>query len=431
MDEALPNSEEAEIALLGAILLDSEVVYEVQASVKPTDFFWPEHRTVYEVCLALAAGKRPIDHFTLVSELRDRKRLESVGGVAGLRRYTEVLATMSAVRHYSRMVLEKSQLRQLHIAGHHMQKLALDANYAVADALAESQQLLARVLDAGSVEDHKPPAERLFAAYQRALEPQTLGLLTPWPLFNTMLGGVFGGQLLIWAGAPKMGKSAAALQLADFFSRHYGQVAYFALEMDEPEITERQLAIHSGVAVRRQRAGNLSLEERDALYDAVEICRGLPLEVFSHRVNTIDLMRKELRKMARRAPVVAFFVDHVGKLREVQTPTKLLPSKHERLDVAYNALIELARDFNASAHAIQHITRAGVDSGARPSLAQIRDGGNPEGHANVVTFVHRPDPSNLRGEGKLGELFVAACRQGEPGVVNTEFDGARGIWMPV
>jgi replicative DNA helicase len=244
---------------------------------------------------------------------------------------------------------------------------------------------------------------------------------------NNLLGGCYPAQLWLWAGAPKAGKSAAILCLADYIAQTFGQVVYFAIEMDEPEVTQRQLAMYSGVQVIRQNSGDLSNFEKAKLKKASDDISKYPLQIVRHSVRSIVDMRRFLRRQLSGGPIKSVIVDHVGKMTDVLSGSAK-ENKVERLDKTYNLLIDIAREFECTVHAIQHINRAGQQQGNRPTLIDIRDGGNPEGHANAVIFVHRPDPMNLEGNGHEGEFIVAASRNGKAGIINVKFDAWRGVW---
>ncbi len=422
-----PHSLEAERALIGCMIVDAECVPEVLHLCRPSDFYSINHETVMRAIAALSDSGTPIDKVSLVSHLQQAGQLDRIGGVEFFSSLWDSIPSVASVVYYAKIVAEKAALRRLIAAGHRIVQVAFDCEGDPERALPEALEALMTEDSSGGVNEHLAPAKRLFQAYDRAVNPEHAPRVTsPWPTLNFKLGGFYPGQMIVWAGAPKAGKTNAALTLCDHVARTHGQVVYFAIEMDVDELTERQLAMQSGVSVNRQRSSRLSNDEKDRLFDAVEECKSIPFEAVRQKIRSIGAMRRVLRSFERVAPIKAIVVDHVGKMTEVMSGSKS-ESKVERLDRVYNALIDVAREFACSIHVIQHVNREGQRSG-RPSLIDIRDGGNPEGHAHAVIFVYREDPMNLVGRSNEGELIIAASRNGEAGIVPMRYDGLRGSW---
>ena len=424
----VPYALEAEAALIGSAIISPDCIPDILAHVEAQDFFSMPNELVFRTIIDIDEKGEIPNKITLVTYLRSRGYLERIGGIQALNAYVEVVVTPASVAYWAKLVAEKALLRRMISCGSTLERIARESEECPASAMEQAVEALMAVDTQSKYVEHLEPVKRLNLAVDRARDtdkPQVVS--TPWPQLNLAIGGCYPGQLFVWAGAPKAGKSAASLCLADHIARHHGTVVYFAIEMGESEITERQLSMYSGVSVIRQRATDISQRELLDLELAAERGANLPLEVVDRKCRSIAGMRRILRRIARNGPIKSIIVDHVGKMAEVMNDTGK-DNKVQRLDRAYNSLIDLGTEFSCAVHAIQHVNRKGQEAGNRPSLIDIRDGGNPEGHANAVIFVHRPDPMGLDMQAHVGEFIIAASRNGDAGVINMRFNGLKGEW---
>jgi len=423
-----PHAAEAEAALIGCAMTVPECLPEILEITKPSDFYSICNEIVFRTIVEIDEfGERP-DKIALVTHLRAKGQLDRVGGLARLNTYLDVVASPASVIYWAKIVAEKAVIRRLIAAGVEIERIARDGEQNPSDAVLRANEALQAVESGDLSREWVEPIQRLSQALDRAKSHDKSEVVTtPWPSINTMLGGCYPGQLWVWAGAPKGGKSAAALTLADHIARHHGTVVYFAIEMGEFEISERQLAMYSGVSAKRQRARDLTGREKIALEKAAAQGASIQIEVVDRQCRSASAMRRMLRRISRNGRIKSVIVDHVGKMSEVISGNGK-ENKVERLDKTYNALIDIAAEFECTVHAIQLVNRNDQQAGNRPTLTGIRDGGNPEGHANAVILIHRPDPMNLDHQAHVGEFIVAAARSGDAGLVGMHFNGGLGLW---
>ena len=433
-DRVPPHNLEAEMAVLGSVLVERASLAIAVGIVEPSDFYAGIHEQIFATMLDLRDAAKPIDKVTLAEELRRRGALERVGGMPYLTSLLETVPTAASMQYYSAIVREKAQLRGLIRAGGEIARLGFegesDAENAVVGASAALRAATERSASANGGISLSSALESRDAsladlAYGVALDTSQK---TPWSGVNALVGGFHPGELVVWASAPKMGKSAAVDMLADFLAAMYGQVAVFALEMGIDATAMRLLALHSGVSARAQRAGEVTEHDLERIADARATLARRPMRLYDRSCSRLADIRRELHALSRKAPIAAVIVDHVNFLNDVDGVRGDRTSKHERLDRVYRELLRIAKEFGCVMHAVQHVSREGMRG--RPSLADIRDGGNPEGHAHAVIFPFRANPSaSTADERSKGEFIVAASREGDAGTVPMTFVGYRGMWL--
>lgn len=421
----------AEMATIGSVLIDREMLEVVASIVRPSDFYSPQHELLFAAIIELGDAGKPIDKVSIAEYLRARNVLEKVGGIGALTALMETVPTAASAEWYAKIVREKSTLRGLIRAGSKIAQLGFDGEGDVDGALASAERAVAAITERGSAKVAPAWPPEVSARHLRYTDSIVEGLgatsqLTPWKTLNTMTSGFFGGELVIWAAAPKVGKSNAVGCLADYVAAHYGLVAILALEMGIDATHRRMIALHGGPSAREQRLGDLSIKDFARISDATATLHERPIAYYDRGFNRLSEIRREMRRLSRDSgPLKAIVIDHVGKLVDVRPGRG--ESKNDRLDIVYQTLLEIADELQCVVHAVQHINRSGAKA-SRPTMSDIRDGGNPEGHANAIIFPHREHPYGTPDERTHGEFIVAASRDGAEGSIPMRYFGWRGLW---
>ncbi len=432
-DRIPPHNLEAEMAVLGSVLVERASLGHAASIVEPRDFYAAVHELIFATMLDLARAEKPIDKVTLAEELRRRGNLEHVGGLPYLTSLLETVPTAASTQYYSAIVREKAQLRGLIHAGGEIARLGFESESDVEHAVASASTALRAATERSASANGGMPLSTALESRYAALADLVHGVArdtsqkTPWAGVNALVGGLHPGELIVWPSAPKMGKTGAVFTLADYIAAKYGRVALFALEMGIDATAMRLLALYSGVSARAQRAGELTDRDLECISDARATLAQRPISLFDLSCSRLADMRRELQSLSRKAPIAAVVVDHVNFLSDVDGARGDRTTKHERLDRVYRELLRIAKEFNCVMHAVQHVSREGMRG--RPSLADIRDGGNPEGHAHAVIFPFRANPMGTTRERSEGEFIVAAAREGDAGSVPMRFVGYRGMWL--
>jgi len=427
IDRIPPNASDAEMALLGALLVDSSMFAAIEGLVASEDFYQPMHQMIFDSILSLRAKREPLDKISLAGELKARGVYDNVGKVAYLSTLMDSVQTASSAVYYAKMIREKAQLRRLIHAGTQVTELGYCGEDDVLNALLRAERLVTAV----SRDTLDTPVETAYEAAGRALMAmgESTGLhpvTTPWKALDAFTGGHSAGDLVLIAAAPKMGKSAMVLSLADYIAGTQGRVVFFPLEMGVDRTAGRMLAMYSGVSVSRQKSGFVDEFDSKHLVRAQTKFESRQLLFVSERENSIARIRRKLTSIAKAGPIKAVVIDHVGWLQDVRK-TGGRESKNSLMDAAYYALIEIANDFKTVVFAVQHVNREG--SKGRPTISDLRDGGNPEGHAHAIIFPYRENPTGTIEEQRIGEFIIGACRDGQMGTAEMFFIGHRHLWV--
>jgi replicative DNA helicase len=428
VDRIPPHSLEGEAALLGSMMVADDLIPIVLSTVGAGDFYAHVHQPIFEAISFLASAQRPVDLLTVAEELRTRNQLEKCGNVAYLRSLLDTVQSASTAEYWAKIVAEKATLRRLISAGQKIYDLGFNGEEDVDSALTAAMAQVNNAVTSGRRDKSGQHISTvLLEVYDELSDAFTSktspALSSPWPTLDRTTGGTFGGELCAWAAAPQVGKSIALAQLAVWIATHHGTVALFPLEMGNKDTTRRLLGKYAKVTNRKMRTGQLESYDWDRIGVGMAELQGLPIWQFDRTPRkTVNDVRLAVMRLSQDQPVKAVVIDHANFLADA-TDYGSKMSKHERLDRVYQELLSIASEFNCVMHVVQHLNRAGMDS--EPSLANLRDGGNLEGHATVVVFPYRP---NIEQDPTRAEFIVAKNRNNPLNRIPMYFDGAAQEW---
>src|SRR3989344_293128 len=262
-----PQDIEMERALLGALLLNQNAMYEVADLIGVDSFYAGKHRTVFDGMLSLYAKGEPIDVVTLSSKLKERKQLADIGGASFLSELTSAAASPGSARHYAQVVQTKFVLRSLIDAAAKIGELGFEEDRDIEELLDEAQATVFSISQAPMLRSFSPIKDELTEAWERLEHLQkhegTLrGISTGFPQLDNLLAGLQKSDLIILAARPSMGKTALALDIARLSAtKHKTSVGIFSLEMSSQQLVDRMLAAQAGVNAWRLRTGKIKSEE--------------------------------------------------------------------------------------------------------------------------------------------------------------------------
>lgn len=427
MSERTPaHSLEAEMAVLGACMVDREAATVAIPILQQGDFYAHVHGTIFAAIAELANTGKPHDKIAVAERLKAKNALEDVGGISYLSQIvSDSLETVSSAEYYAKLVREKAVLYRLLQAGHKIANLALDGEDDAAAAIADSERALREAISGFGEAQSGGHVGSLLANIWREIDAASEGKIvaqgSPWPTLDKMTGGFFGGEMVAWFGRPKDGKSSAVAQLMQYVAERYGAVVLFALEMGENSVVRRLLGNRAGISSRRLRSGKLVGQDWDRLSDAMSDLAQLPVYIYSQS-RSVSQMRRTLLSLSAKMPVKAFIVDHMAFVSDVLNRPRN-QTENDALNQAYLRLLELCKELDCVGHVVTHANRAGYDH--EPTIANIRGGGNLEGHAHTIIAPYRENPAE---DPRSGKFLVIANRDGEVGAVPMSFDGPRNCW---
>ena len=423
---AIPADHEAEQAILGAILLDHDSLYRVLDKVKPVHFDDPRHRVLFEAFVALAEKSQAITLITLKNFLEERDQFEKAGGPAFVAALVDAVPTAAHAEHHARIVRDKALARSLIRT---CERIAVRGYEGATPARELLESAERQVLDVAT--GH---ADSFFAGLSDQLEPtfeymerfqagEVSGVHTGFGDFDRLTGGLNGGDLVILAARPSVGKTALALNIARNCAADYnGCVGIFSLEMTTRQLILRLLMAEAEVDFSRFRNGYLGDRDWPRLTAAADRLQNCRIFIDDSGVLTAGDIAAKARRLHREQQLSLIIVDYIQLIhsdtradrreQEVAETTRYLKVLAKDLDLPVIALSQLNRGPE---------TRPNPHK--RPMLADLRESGAIEQDADLVAFIYRDEIYNpdTADEGRA-ELIVAKQRNGPTGTVQLQFD---------
>jgi len=424
---ALPQSQEAERAVLAAVLLEPSLLPVISARLKADDFFLPRHRLVYQAMLDLQGQLVEIDLRTLQACLEQRAQLEASGGLAYLATLDSDLPDLSRVDAYGEIVKERSIRRQLIEASSEIIQDCLEGGLVAQEALGKAEQTILSLggesIQRGFARLH-PVLEETVLELEDRPGSSLIGIPSGFREFDRMTHGLNRGNLIIVAGRPGMGKTSLALNIAHNVTMHEGKgVGIFSLEMSEQELSLRILCSEADISFSKLRSGLLSDQQWQRIHKAVERTRDAPLYIDDSPNPTLLEIASKARRLKAEKGLSLVILDY---LQLMQAGGKY---ENRNLEIAAisRGLKQLAKELEIPVMALSQLSRQTERRGTdhRPQLSDLRESGAIEQDADMLCFVYRdeiyfPDDPEKKGQ---AELILAKHRNGETGTVNLIFLG--------
>ncbi|HUP46135.1 MAG TPA: replicative DNA helicase [Thermoanaerobaculia bacterium] len=431
LDRPLPQSTDAERAVLGSILINNHAFYRVIGTVDTPDFFRDAHRTIFATMRKLAEQSREIDLLTLKDELGKRAELDQVGGAGYISSLVDGIPDVANVERYARIVKEKSTLRRLIVMGNSVMRAALDAPSESTDVLNIAEKSLYEIAE-GNIEKGFVALERITRSNMTAIEQLSnsgkliTGIPTGYDRFNEFTSGFQQQDLIIIAARPSMGKTSFMMNIAEAIaipdrsgeprppSPRLHSVGVFSLEMSKEQIGLRMLSSESGVSNHLIRGGMLS--ERNWRDLAEASARLSKAKIYIDDTPGIDVMemRAKARRLKMEAALDVVMVDYL-QLMAVKGKTE---SRNQEISQISRGLKAIAKELNLPLISLSQLSRRPEQRTGdhRPQLSDLRESGSIEQDADVVCFIYRDEVYNKETEEKgIAEIIIAKQRNGPIG----------------
>lgn len=418
-----PHSLEAEESVLGSILIDREAVVEVAEFLRPEHFYREVHGEIFEAILKLYEEREPIDVVTVGEQLKKQKALTEVGGAEYLGELVNKVPTSAHTEHYGRLVKDAYIKRSLIAVAGQITDLAFDESKKVAEVMdaterqifSLSQQHLRQVFVA--IKDALAESfDRLDELHKSA--GGIRGVPTGFGDLDDTLAGMQQSNLLILAARPGMGKTALALNIAQYVSVELKQpVGMFSLEMSKEELVDRLLVSQADIDAWKLKTGRLGEQEFTQLSDAMGILADAPLYIDDTPGLSVLEMRTKARRLMADKGVKLLVVDYLQLIHG-----RGLENRVQEVAEISQGLKNLARELKVPVLALSQLSRAVEHRGSKqPQLADLRESGAIEQDADVVMFLYREDDDDV-GNMKLN---VAKHRNGPLKTIDMRFKGDR------
>ena len=417
-----PNSVEAEVSVLGAMLQDSVAVLRATEHLRPEDFYQPEHKEIFSVMMDLYLQRRPIDLVTMHSELARRGTLEGVGGNAYLMKILNSVPTSANVKAYIDIVQEKSTMRKLIQACQKISGECFTQQTPVETILSSAEKAIFDiVMNQTDGETLVPLREVLVKTYDQIDELSRLhgaigGVPTGFIDLDNLLTGLHPGELVVVGARPSMGKTSFAMNIASHASLKHGKsVAVFTLEMPREQIAMRMLCSDAQVDMQRVRKGTLTDKDWSSLANSVQHMADAPMYIDDTAGITPSQLRSRCRRLKMDKGLDLVVVDYLGLMKA----DGRVESRQLEVSEISRQLKAIALDMKIPIVACAQLSRANKDRiDKRPVLSDLRDSGSIEQDADVVMFLHREEYYNKDTEDKnIGEVIISKQRSGPLGTV--------------
>jgi replicative DNA helicase len=431
LDRPLPQSPDAERAVLGSILINSSAFYRVVGTVEIEDFFKDAHRAIFGAIRRLAETSREIDLLTVREELAKHAQLEQVGGSAYISSLVDGIPDVANVERYAHIVKEKSTLRRLIVMGNSVMRAALDAPSEPTDVLSIAEKSIYEIAE-GSIEKGFVSLDRITRTNMSAIEQLQhagkliTGIPTGYDRFNEMTSGFQPQDLIIIAARPSMGKTSFMMNIAEAIAipdrsglprspaQRLYSIGVFSLEMSKEQIGLRMLSSESGVPNHLIRAGMLS--ERNWRDLAEASARLAKAKIFVDDTPGIDIM--EMRAKARRLKMEAgldlVMVDYL----QLMSVKGKVESRNQEISQISRGLKAVAKELNVPLISLSQLSRRPEQRTGdhRPQLSDLRESGSIEQDADLVAFIYRDEVYNKDTEEKgIAEIIIGKQRNGPIG----------------
>lgn len=423
-----PHSLEAEASVLGALLLDKNAIVNVAEFLRPTHFYDDKHSSIFEAILELYEAREPIDVLTVSERLKQNKALKEIGGVSYLAELVNRVPTAAHVEHYGKIVKDASTKRSLMKAAARLVELSLDESLPAAELLDKAELEVFSLTQQHLAQAFTPVRAALAESFDRLdeLHKQTGGLRgipSGFADIDDALAGFQKSNLLILAARPGIGKTALAVNIAQYVSVVAKRpVGIFSLEMSKEELVDRLLIGQADIDAWRLKTGKLDEKDFAKLSDAMGELAEAPLYIDDTPALSILEMRTKARRLQVERGLELIIVDYLQLVRG-----RNLENRVQEVSEISQGLKNLARELKVPIIAISQLSRAVEHRGSkRPQLADLRESGAIEQDADVVMFLWREDDEQVENY----ILDIAKHRNGPLRQLKLYFKGDRIRFFP-
>ncbi len=427
-----PQNIDAEISLLGSILIEDDAIITIADKIGVEDFYDKRHGTIYSAILRLYEQHKPVDLLTLSSVLKDSDDLEGVGGSSYLTELTNAVPTAAHAEHYADIVAEKAMRRKLIKASEDITNLSFsDSMSTVQEILEQAEQRLFAVSQRTLKQDMVSIEQILAEGFDRLDElhknkGKLRGVRTGWKDLDNMTAGLQRSDLIVLAARPAMGKTTLVGNLVQNIAMHEKQATlFFSLEMSKDQLVDRMLAAESGVDAWNIRTGNLSDQDFEKLGAAMGALSEAPIFIDDTPGISILELRTKARREAQKHPLGLIVVDYLQLMSGGRKGGDF--NRVQEISEISRGLKLIAREMNVPVVALSQLSRS-VESRSPqiPQLADLRESGSIEQDADIVMFIYREayyNPDTDRQN--VTDLIIAKHRNGPTGKVELYFHPER------
>jgi replicative DNA helicase len=421
-DRLPPHSLQAEMCLLGSMMLEKDVIGQAVQIVDRDAFFQADHQVVYDVLVKLYELNRPIDAVILCDELNKRQLLEEIGGQAYIGQILNTVVSSAHGEHYAKIVREKALLRQLIAASNDILRESYAPHESAELVLDKAEKRIFEIASKKVSGSMSAMADVMMEVFETIESRGQRGVETGFYELDDMLNGLQNGEMVVVAARPSMGKTALAMNLIEHISADSRlPTAVFSLEMSKQQLAQRMLCSRGAIDAHKLRKGMLQAHEYAHLANVVGELAKAPIWVDDSPGLTPMELRAKARRLKLQHDVKCIMIDY---MQLMDNPG--VESRQQQISEISRGIKAVARELNVPVIALSQLNRGSENrDGHRPRMSDLRESGSIEQDADVVMLLHREDYYRMSEPDfqpdNIAELIIAKQRNGPTGTVKLTF----------
>ena len=430
-DRVIPQNIDAEKAVLAAMILDDEILDEAIHEIANKDVFYrPSHQKIFEAIVSLKSKGSPVDQISLAERLEAEGQLESIGGKAYILELANNSFALANWQYHIQVIKRQHLLRSLINAATKISALSYDAPDDTNEIVTTAEKAIFDVTDREIPSEFRNLSdlmqESLALINQLSTEKRHIqGVPTGFESVDRILSGMRGGDLIVLAARPGVGKTSFALNVAVNAAKTGAAVAFFSLEMPCEQLIQKIMCTEARVNLKKMRNGTLSAADWQQIIRACTALNSLDFSIDDSSALNIMQLRAKARRQLRGKEKGLIVVDYL----QLMTASGSYKDRHLEVAEITRGLKILAKELNVPIIALSQLSRKSEDSkDKRPQLSHLRESGSIEQDADVVIFIDRSLNEDEASNPKRPDLGVAKImiekhRNGPTGIVDLAFVG--------
>ena len=424
-----PHDNNAERSVIGAMMLDRDAISEVSSIIVKEDFYNTQYGILFDAMVKLYDEGKPVDEIILGEKLREMGAPDEISGLGYLGEILSSVQTSAFATNYAQIVKDKSYLRKLIKFSDNLTASSYESSEPVEDIMSKAESDIFNMMQKRTGSKDFTPINKVVVGVIEEIEAATKtkgkinGLRTGFTDLDNMLTGLHGGELLLVAARPSMGKTAFVLNIAHHVAiKESVPVVIFSLEMSKSQLVTRLVAVDSMVEAKSLKTGDISDSDWSKIVSTADVMAKAPIFIDDNSDISIADLRTKCRKLKQTEGIGLVIIDYL----QLMSATGKVESRQIFISEVSRALKGLARELNVPVIALSQLNRA-VDSRTdhKPVLADLRESGAIEQDADVVMFIYRDDyynPDTTERPG-VADIIVAKQRNGSVGPVELAWIG--------
>ncbi len=421
LKRVLPHSTEAEQSVIGSMMLDKDAIVAASGIITEEDFYNRQYAAVFQAMEELNDEGKPVDMVTLQNRLREKDVPPEVSSLEFVRDLITAVPTSANIRHYATIVSEKATLRRLIKACDEIINACYAGKEGLETVLDDAEKSIFNIVQHRNFNDYIPIRRIVLEAMDRIVaasksKGSVTGVATGFLDLDYKTAGMQPAELILIAARPSMGKTAFALNIAQYVAFSNNQpIAIFSLEMSREQLVNRLFAMQSHVDSQHIRTGNLTDREWEDLIEGAGIIGKSKLIIDDTPGITLSELRSKCRKFRLEHDIKMVIIDYL----QLMSGNGRTDSRQQEISEISRGLKALARELNVPVIALSQLNRTVEQRPEhRPMLSDLRESGAIEQDADVVMFIYRDDYYNKDSDKKgIAEIIIAKQRNGPIGTV--------------